>query len=306
MLSPLFNPHRKEHMKPTQLPPLRRLLALLLLSGALLPGAPVLAAEQLTGSAPAILLAQNYSDKYDPADYLLSEKLDGVRALWDGKNLRFRSGRMIHAPAWFTAALPSHALDGELWMGRQNFERVSAAVRRQEPIDAEWKNISYQLYELPGGEGDFNARLSVLQASVRQADVSWLQVLPQVRVADRAALKLKLNQIVRAGGEGLMLHRADALWQTGRSDVLLKLKSQLDAEAIVIAHEAGKGKYQSMLGALTVVTPDGQRFRLGTGLSDAQRRNPPPIGTTVTYRYRDLTSTGLPKFASFLRVRESE
>ncbi|MDO9194240.1 MAG: DNA ligase, partial [Undibacterium sp.] len=284
-------------MKPTQLPPLRRLLALLLLSGALLPGAPVLAAEHLAASAPAILLAQNYSDKYDPADYLLSEKLDGVRALWDGKNLRFRSGRMIHAPGWFTAALPSHALDGELWMGRQNFERVSAAVRRQEPIDAEWKNISYQLYELPGGAGDFNARLSVLQASVRQAGVSWLQVLPQVRVADRATLKLKLKQIVRAGGEGLMLHRADALWQTGRSDVLLKLKSQLDAEAVVIAHEAGKGKYQGMLGALMVVTPDGQRFRLGTGLSDAQRRNPPPIGTTVTYRYRDLTSTGLPKFA---------
>lgn len=256
--------------------------------------------------APPLLLAQSYSDKYDPSDYLVSEKLDGVRAYWDGKHLRFRSGRLIHAPAWFTAPLPEHALDGELWMGRQSFERLSAAVRRQPPLDAEWKNISYQLYELPNGEGSFSERIATLQARVAQADVPWLQVLSQTRVADRAALKLKLAQVVRDGGEGLMLHRADAAWQSGRSDVLLKLKQQQDAEAVIVAHEAGKGKYQGMLGAVIVMTPDGRRFRLGTGFSDTLRRTPPAIGSTVTYRYRDLTSTGLPRFASFLRVRESE
>lgn len=297
-------------MTPISLPPLRRLLALLLLSGALQPYALSFAAGQATSAAPPevpqLLLAQNYSNKFDPVNYLVSEKLDGVRALWDGKNLRFRSGRMIHAPAWFTAAFPAHALDGELWMGRRSFERLSAAVRRQEPLDAEWKNISYQLYELPDSEGDFSARIRHLQASVTQANVSWLQVLPQVRVTDKSALNIKLKQVAQDGGEGLMLHRADALWQTGRSDVLLKLKLQLDAEARVVAHESGQGKYQGMLGALMVETPDGQRFRLGTGLSDAQRRNPPAIGSTVTYRYRDISSTGLPKFASFLRVRESE
>ena len=138
-------------MTPISLPPLRRLLALLLLSGALQPYALSFAAAPATSAAPPevpqLLLAQNYSNKFDPVNYLVSEKLDGVRALWDGKNLRFRSGRMIHAPAWFTAAFPAHALDGELWMGRRSFERLSAAVRRQEPLDAEWKNISYQLYE---------------------------------------------------------------------------------------------------------------------------------------------------------------
>lgn len=103
-----------------------------------------------------------------------------------------------------------------------------------------------------------------------------------------------------------MLHRADAAWQTGRSDVLLKMKPQHDTEAVVVAHVPGKGKYEGMLGALVVETPEGRRFRLGTGFSDAQRKAPPPVGSTVTYRYRDVTANGVPRFASFLRVRERE
>lgn len=293
-------------MKPIRLPSLRPLLAALLLSGALQPAAHAASHASTDPVAPPLLLAQTYSERSDLAAYLVSEKLDGVRACWDGKVLRFRSGRPIHAPAWFTARLPDHALDGELWMGRRSFERLSAAVRRQEPLDAEWREITYQLYELPGGEGTFAGRLAALQADVAQAGVPWLQVLPQARVADHAALQLKLAQVVRAGGEGLMLHRADAAWQTGRSDILLKFKPRQDAEAVVVAHEAGRGKYEGMLGALVVMTPDGRRFRLGTGFSDAARRAPPAIGSTVTYRYRDLTSAGLPRFASYLRVREDE
>lgn len=289
-----------------QLPPLRRLLTLLLLSGALQASAlerPIANAES---TPPPLLLAEHYSEQYKVADYLVSEKLDGVRAYWDGKHLRFRSGRVIHAPAWFTAPFPAHALDGELWMGRRSFDRLSAAVRRQEPQDPEWKDIVYHLYELPNGEGDFTARVATLNAIARKAAVPWLQVLPQVRVKDKAALQLKLAQVEREGGEGLMLHRADAPWQTGRSDVLLKMKRQHDAEAVVVAHVPGKGKYQGMLGAVVVVLPDGRQLRLGSGFTDEQRRNPPAIGSTVTYRYRDRTSTGLPRFATFLRVRASE
>ncbi len=280
----------------------RHLFALLLL-GILQASIPVHASDS---AAPPLLLARHYADRYDPADYLVSEKLDGVRASWDGTRLQFRSGRQIHAPAWFTASFPAQALDGELWMGRRSFERLSAAVRRQEPVDAEWKDVVYHLYELPGGEGSFSERIARLQTLAANAAVPWLQVLPQVRVKDHATLKRKLAQVVRDGGEGLMLHRADAMWQTGRSDLLLKMKPQHDAEATVVAHEQGQGKYRDMLGALVVMTPDGRRFRLGTGFTDAQRRQPPAIGSTVTYRYREMTGTGLPRFASFLRVRERE
>jgi DNA ligase-1 len=286
----------------------RRILSLLLLSGVMPFSASVFAKTTvIDGVAPPdILLANNYSDQIDPALYLVSEKLDGVRALWDGQQLRFRSGRIIHAPAWFVAGFPRHAMDGELWIGRHNFDRLSGTVRRQVPLDAEWREVCYQLYELPSGEGDFRQRLKTLQASVAQAAVPWLQVLAQSEVIDRAALQQRLDQVVQQGGEGLVLHRADAPWQTGRSNVLLKMKPQLDAEATVIAHEPGRGKFSGMLGALLVETELGVRFQLGSGLSDALRRNPPPIGSVVTFRYRDLTATGLPKFASFLRVRERE
>jgi DNA ligase 1 len=300
-------------MKSTPLPRLRRLLVILVLSGALPALSPVASAETAVmpaidarAAAPEVLLASLYDEAVDPAGYWVSEKLDGVRALWDGKTLRFRSGRLIHAPAWFTAALPAHPLDGELWIARERFDQVSAAVRRTTPIDAEWRSISYQVYEWPGGAGTFTDRIAALQASVSHTNTAWLKLRPQFRVADRLALKAKLNEVVRAGGEGLVLHRADALWQTGRGDALLKMKPQPDAEAIVVAHLPGKGKYSGMCGALLVETPDGKRFRIGSGLSDAERRSPPPMGSVVTYRYRGLTKTGLPRFANFLRVRAEE
>jgi DNA ligase-1 len=300
-------------MKSTPFPRLRRLLALLLLSGALPalspPGfaeaAPAIAADALA-AAPEVLLASTYDEAIDPAGYWVSEKLDGVRALWDGKALHFRSGRIIHAPAWFTAGLPAHPLDGELWIARQRFDQVSAALRRAVPLDVEWHRISYQVFEWPGGAGTFTERSAALKASIARTDTAWLRFRPQFRVADRQELKARLDEVIRGGGEGLVLHRADAPWQTGRGDALLKLKPQPDAEARVVAYVPGKGKYAGMCGALLVETADGKRFRLGSGLSDAERRSPPPVGSIVTYRYRGYTKNGLPRFASFMRIRLEE
>lgn len=289
----------------------RRWLVLLSLGGALHAGLPAIAASESAAEdsappVPQVLLAQNFNEAVDPRAYLVSEKLDGVRALWNGRVLQFRSGRIIAAPDWFVAGLPAHPLDGELWMGRRKFDRLSAAVRRQIPRDAEWRQISYQVFEWPQAPGTFSERVLALQASIAQADLGWLQLVRQERIADHRALQARLQQVVRAGGEGLMLHRADALWQTGRTDALLKLKSQHDAEATVIAHLPGQGKYAGMCGALLMENPDGQRFRLATGMSDAQRRTPPPVGSVVTYRYRERTPNGLPRFASFMRVRAPE
>ena len=253
---------------------------------------------------PAILLANVYRNQVDVTQYLVSEKLDGVRAVWDGRRLRFRSGKPIHAPAWFVDALPAQPLDGELWIGRGSFERVSGIVRKEIPVDAEWRRVRYMIFELPGAPGSFLQRVDQISQLVHQANVPWLQRIDQATVSDLNELQQWLAKVLAAGGEGLMLHRADAVYETGRSDTLLKLKPWLDAEAEVIGHSAGKGRHTGRLGALQVRTPEGKTFLLGTGFSDAQRQNPPPIGTRVTYRYRELTRTGLPRFASFLRVRE--
>ncbi|MBU3698246.1 DNA ligase [Dechloromonas sp.] len=258
----------------------------------------------VAAAAPDILLANVYRNEIDPAPYLVSEKLDGVRAIWDGQSLKTRSGRVINAPVWFVDALPAVALDGELWIARQRFDEVSGTVRREVPVDAEWRKVRYMLFELPGAGGTFAQRVEQMQAIISKAKVPWLQVIEQRPAVNRESLKKWLARVVKQGGEGLMLHRADAPYETGRSDTLLKLKPALDAEGVVVRHLPGKGKYEGMLGALEIRLADGKLLRLGSGFSDEQRKNPPPPGALVTYRYRDLTAYGVPRFATFVRVRE--
>ncbi|HYT57603.1 MAG TPA: DNA ligase [Verrucomicrobiae bacterium] len=258
-----------------------------------------------SGAVPLpLLLASDVGPKVDPAKYLVSEKYDGVRAIWDGKVLRFRSGRAVDAPAWFISKLPAQLLDGELWLGRGRFEALSGMVRKAEPQDEEWRRIKYMIFELPEAPGTFAERARRIKEIVAQTRWPQLVAVDQFRVADRAALKRKLDEVVRGGGEGLMLHLADAAYVTGRSDVLLKHKPLQDTEAVVIEHIPGKGKYLGMMGALRVQSPDGKRFLIGTGFTDQTRKSPPAMGTTITYTYRGLTNTGLPRFASYLRVRE--
>lgn len=254
-----------------------------------------------TSPADTVLLAKTAPASIDPAGYLVSEKLDGVRALWDGKVLRFRSGRVIAAPAWFTTKLPKEPLDGELWIGRGKFDALSGTVRKAKPVDADWQKVNYSVFELPSGYGSFKDRALAIESIVNATAWSQLQAVEQMTIANRATLQAKLDDVVQGGGEGLMMHLASAPLVNGRSDVLLKLKPLNDAEATVIGYMAGKGKYAGMTGALVVKSADGQRFNLGVGLSDAQRKTPPAIGSKVTYTYRDITPAGKPRFASFLR-----
>ncbi len=255
--------------------------------------------------ASAPILAEVYDESVDPADYWISEKLDGVRALWDGKSLTFRSGNPVNAPDWFTRDLPKQPLDGELWLGRGSFERLSGIVRKTIPVDAEWREVRYMLFELPGAPGSFTERKDALKRLVEAAGLPWLHTVEQYRVADRKALKARLDAVVALGGEGLMLHRADDSPASATAGELLKLKPYLDADARVVAHLPGKGRHTGRLGALLVAAPDGRRFRIGGGFSDAQRDTPPPVGGTVIYRYRGLTRNGLPRFPVFLRLREA-
>ena len=251
---------------------------------------------------PQLPLAHTYKQGIDLKDYWLSEKLDGVRAYWDGKQLVSKQGNIYHAPDWFIAGFPSQPLDGELWISRNSFERLMSIVRDDQPGD-DWREVRYMAFDLPLQNVTFTDRISKLKSLLSRTDSPYLELVEQSRISNHEVLMKKLDEVVKTGGEGLMLHKGDSYYLTGRSHNLLKVKSYQDAEARVIGHLPGKGKYTGMLGALLVETENKKRFRLGTGFTDQQRREPPPIGSIVTYKYYGKTAKGLPRFTSFLRIR---
>ncbi|WP_421869016.1 DNA ligase [Motiliproteus sp.] len=253
---------------------------------------------------PALMLASLYHPETAPDAFWISEKFDGVRAYWDGKQLLSRQGYPIRAPAWFTKDFPSTPLDGELWIGPGQFEAVSAAARRFQPLEHEWRRIRYLLFDLPTSPQPYWQRRLQLQALTERQQIAHLRVPEYWRVTSQSALQQLLQQRLAAGAEGLMLNQSDALYQAGRSNALLKLKPYFDAEAMVLAHLPGKGKYSGMLGSLLVQNDQGVRFKIGTGFTDQQRRIPPAVGSRISYRYRSLTTQGKPRHASFLRPFE--
>lgn len=281
---------------------LRSSVLLALLAPAIGMPAPVLAVGL---QAPAPMLASRFHQGIDTvAAYLVSEKLDGVRARWDGHRLWTRSGHRIDAPAWFTAGWPAQPMDGELWHGRGQFQRTSDLVRALQRDDAAWRGVRFMAFDLPADEGGFARRSTRLRSLVLAAEAPQLAIIAQHHLRDHAALETRLNAVVAMGGEGLMLHRADARYRAGRSDGLLKYKRSDDDEARVVGYRPGKGKYAGMVGALLVEDARGRRFALGSGLRDADRAHPPKIGKVVTFRYNGLTRTGTPRFARYLRVSD--
>lgn len=277
-------------------------LALGLLFLALLTIDPVRAAAR----PPAIPLANVYHPGVNLQDYWVSEKLDGVRAYWDGSQLWSRGGHVYQAPVWFTERFPEHPLDGELWSGRGRFAELSGVVRKAHPVQQEWRQVRYHVFDLPVSEVMFEQRYRQLEQLVEAAGSPYLKLVEQHPVASHEELEAQLEAMVSAGAEGLMLKRRNSLYRAGRSDDLLKVKTHEDAEARVVGHVPGKGKYEGLMGALKVELADGRQFRIGTGFTDVDRGNPPAIGSVITFRYRGLTATGLPRFASFLRVRSDE
>ncbi|MEE8423434.1 MAG: DNA ligase [Thermodesulfobacteriota bacterium] len=254
---------------------------------------------------PDLMLAKTYRDDIDVSQYWVSEKLDGVRAHWDGSKLISKGGNVFASPVWFTENFPSVPLDGELWMGRGRYEETSSIVRKKQAHDG-WKQVRLMLFDLPAHSGTFSQRLEAMQQEVTKADSPYLAVIRQFRVADQAELMRLLKSITDKGGEGLMLHRQTARYAGGRSDDLLKLKLFEDAEAVVIGYRPGKGKYDGMVGSLKVRTDQGVEFYVGSGLSDEERRNPPSLSSRITFRYQGLTKNGIPRFPVFLRVRSEE
>jgi DNA ligase-1 len=295
--------HTRASLTTTGLP--RRHLVLGLAS--LLPAA--LAWGAVASTPPALMLAKTYKRGVALADYWVSEKYDGVRGYWDGTQLWTRGGERVVAPAWFTAGWPTVPMDGELWAGRGQFSTAVSTVRQTVPDDVAWRTMRFMVFDLPAQGGPFTDRNTALSAAVARIQQPWVVAVVQTRATTHAALQAQMHRVVNAGGEGLVLHRGASLYTAARNDDLLKVKPHEDAEARVLGHQAGQGKYTGLLGALLVesvasgnAAAPGVRFKIGTGLSDAQRRDPPPVGSVVTYRYQGLTDAGVPRFASFVRV----
>lgn len=252
-----------------------------------------------------VLLAKNY-DGRDPTGWWESEKLNGVRAVWNGHHFLSRAGNKFIAPDWFTADLPDTILDGELWLGRGCFDEVSGIVRRSAKKagwEDEWRDIRYMVFDLPTAPGGFEARMVQMD---RLRLPAHAEVVEQTRCRGRDHLEKRLASVLAAGGEGLMLREPGSPYAAKRSPTLLKVKSRLDAEAVVTGYQPGRGKHKGKMGALFCEIKAGVRFKIGTGFSDADRAHPPKIGEIITFSYQELSKNGKPLHAAFMRVRQPE
>jgi DNA ligase-1 len=242
-------------------------------------------------------------EREDVEGWVVSEKLDGIRAYWDGKELYTRKNKKIYAPLWFIQNLPPFALDGELWTRRGDFENIQSIVLSQVP-DERWHEITYMIFEVPNAKGNFFERLKLIESYKKRNLLPFVKIIEQKECHGMDALEKFLQEVMASGGEGVMVKNPHLNYWHGRGDGMYKVKAAQDAEAVVIGYKEGEGKYKGMLGSLHVRSDDGKEFFIGSGLSDAERKKPPKIGTTITFKYFGTTKKGLPKFASFLRIRE--
>jgi len=256
-------------------------------------------------------------------------------AYWDGNDLLSRAGNRFDAPKWFTDALPTPqeglTLDGELFTGRGDFNTTVSIVRSEN--DPRWKDVAYLLFDAPSlGKQPFEDRLALLTGKYGAGNISsapqgsgkfvrsgslkrtrsgnllgdHVRVVEHVQISDNMAIEKALQEMDLRGGEGLMLRQPGSVYKSGRQSSLLKVKSFLDFEAEVIEILGGDGKHTGLMGALKCRLPPSKKaktFKVGTGFSDAQRRDPPDVGDIVTIKCPELTPGGIPRFPVFIGVR---
>lgn len=275
------------------------------LGGAELTGKParsVRASGEDKSEGPPLLLAQRWETEIDITGWWMSEKLDGVRAYWDGSQFLSRLGNRFHPPPWFVEGLPKHPLDGELWGGRRLFQSTVGIVKRQDQSPL-WKDLLYVVFDAPGHGGLFEDRLEHVRQVLLESRAPYARLHDHVVCRGIDHLKEELERVEALGGEGLMARKPASPYEAGRSSTLLKVKTFRDAEARVVAHAPGAGRHKGRLGALVVELADGTKFNIGTGFSDAERKQPPPVGSIVTFRYQELSDGGVPRFPSYVGVR---
>ena len=239
--------------------------------------------------------------------WLASEKLDGVRAYWDGRNLLSRNGKILAAPGAWSAHFPPFALDGELYTARGEFEKIQSIVMDKMPSATAWSEVKFYVFDVPEAGGGLLERLSELEKFIAKNPQAGqnLKIIKQIKVKDNVEFEAFAKQIVANGGEGAVVREPNAPYERKRSKNALKYKKFKDAECVVVAHKVGQGKFSGLLGSVVCENlSDKKRFKIGSGFSDKERANPPKIGSVITYKYQNLTAKGLPRFPVFLRVRE--
>ncbi|CAB9505463.1 DNA ligase [Seminavis robusta] len=252
------------------------------------------------------MLAQTWSDNRNASDYILSEKLDGVRAIWDGTQLLTRSGIAMDAPAYFIQGLPTNmSLDGELFAGRgvENFNLASGIIRSSNGGD-KWRALAYVVFDAPSAPGGFEQRLATANNAI--LGHQFAKIHQHAVCRDEEHLQQELARVKEMGGEGIMMRKKNSAYKFSRSVDLLKVKFFEDDEAIVVGVEGGKGKYEGHIGKLVCRFRNGTEFLAGTGLKDADRAQSSAywIGKVVTVQYQDLfEKTGKPRCPSIKGIR---
>ncbi|EDO6740675.1 DNA ligase [Campylobacter coli] len=243
--------------------------------------------------------------------YLMSEKLDGIRGIWEAGKFKTRQDNPIHTPSYFTYNFPSFKLDGELWMARAKFDEVSALTRSDNLDSSLWKSVTYNVFDVPNACEEFKLapctlsnRLKVLERYLQQNPNPYIKIIKQIPIKDQEHLKEFYKDIIFNKGEGVVIRKDFAPYEKGRSKNALKLKPYEDAECKVIAYTEGKGKFQGKIGALLCQMPNDRVIKIGSGLKDKDRENPPKIGSIITYKFNGLTKNSLPRFPVFLHIRD--
>lgn len=247
-----------------------------------------------------LMLLEQYKNQ-DVTGWVMSEKLDGVRGFWDGKQLLSRQGYPFNPPDYFVEHFPPFAIDGELFSERGKFSEISATVRSANPKG--WYKLKLHVFDVPNAEGDLFTRLATLEKWLETNPSPHIAIIKQIPLKNTDHLHKFFSEIQQLGGEGVVVRNPNSPYIHGRSAQILKLKTVLDEECTVVAHHKGKGKYADKLGAITCENERG-RFRIGSGFKDKDRENPPPISSVITYKYRGLTESGKPRFATFWRIRD--
>ncbi len=158
----------------------------------------------------------------DVAGWFASEKLDGVRAYWDGREFWTRGGKRIDAPSWFTADLPTGiALDGEIHAGRGCLETAKLTVQHGK----HWLAVEFVTFDAPGASGNWLERIGYARQVVFRCHHPVIQLLAPCQ--GRQQLAAQVRQIVADGGEGIVLRNpAVTRYEVGRTANAVRVKSE--------------------------------------------------------------------------------